>query len=567
MNILGISAFYHDASAVLLRNGFVITAAQEERFTRRKHDPAFPKRAIRHCLREGDITVDELDWVVFYEKPLRKFERILSTHIQHFPRSAKAFSRAMFLWLGDRLWMKNRIAAELGIDSKRILFVEHHQSHAASAFFPSPFAEAAVLTVDGVGEWATTTLGHGKGDRIELTKEIHFPHSLGLFYSVITAFLGFEVNEGEQKVMGLAAYGEPRFVSKLRSLIDLKDDGSFVLDTSAFAYSFDPERSFGETLVKLLGDPRKPSSPIDVKSREGGHYADIAMSLQVVLEEALLSLVNALHREVPSSNLCFAGGVALNVLANTRLLQEGPFDNLFVQPAPGDAGGALGAAQYIHHQFLGNPRCYVQDHAFLGETTRLSDEPLEGATVLPDEDAVVEETLKRLLDGKTVGWVHGRFEWGPRALGHRSLLADPRRVEMKDHINLVVKQRESFRPFAPAVIEERASDYFNLPDGGESPSRFMLLSVGATQRGIDEVPAALHVDNSARVQRVAVDTNPLFHRLLTEFGGRTGVPVLLNTSLNRRGEPIVRGEEDAVSMLHRSALDCVVVENRVYDSP
>ncbi len=562
MDVLGISAFYHDSAAALVRDGVPVAAAQEERFTRRKHDASFPTRAIRFCLRQGQVAPKDLDWVVFYEKPLRKFERILTTQLASFPHSARAFSRAMFLWLGDRLWMKDRIATDLGVDPDRILFTEHHESHAASAFYPSPFEEAAILTVDGVGEWATTTLARGKGTQIDIFSEIHFPHSLGLFYSALTAFLGFEVNEGEQKVMGLAAYAEPRYYRELSSLVRFQDDGSYTLDLSVFRYPFDPDRSFGEGLVKLLGDPRSPEGPLRYRDPDR-RDAEVAASVQAVLEESLLRIVSDLHRRVPSENLCLAGGVALNVMANARILRDGPFKRLFVQPAAGDAGGALGAALLVFHSMLGESRRFVQDDAFLGEA--VFDESDANARRLPDEDAIVDEIARRLVAGKTVGWVRGRFEWGPRSLGHRALLADPRRAEMQEHVNVTVKRRESFRPFAPSVVAERAGEFFDTPPGGEWPVRFMLLGVPALEAGKNAAPATIHVDGSARAQLVHQSVDPLFHKLLTHFGSLTGVPILLNTSLNLRGDPIVRGESDGLSLWKRSGLDCLVVENRLYD--
>lgn len=563
MDILGISAFYHDAAAALIRDGIPIAAAQEERFTRKKNDPSFPNRSIRYCLREAQITARDLDWVVFYEKPLRKFERILITHLKHFPRSSRTFTRAMFLWLGDRLWMKNRIAAELGVAPDRILFTEHHQSHAASAYFPSPFHEAAILTVDGVGEWATTTFGKGSGNNIEITSELHFPHSLGLLYSAITAFLGFQVNEGEQKVMGLSAYGKPVYLEQLQSLVDFSQDGSFELDLSAFRFPFDPEKSFGEKLTSLLGEARDPHMPICYQNGNCRH-ADIAASLQEVLEQGLLTLVNELYKRAPSKNLCMAGGVALNVVANKIILEQGPFDRIFIQPASGDAGGALGAALYVQHVFLNAKRCYTQTHTFLGEAVH--SEPFAGAREISNEDDLIDEVVNRLIEGKTVGWVQGRFEWGPRSLGHRSLLADPRQVKMKAHINQNIKHREMFRPFAPSVTKESANKYFKVPHGSELAAQFMLLSMPATNAGIDEISAALHVDQTGRAQFVDNVVDPLFHKLITRFGEETGVPVLLNTSLNLHGEPIVRGEKDAVHLLNRSAMDMLVVENRIYVS-
>ena len=563
MDILGISAFYHDAAAALIRDGIPIAAAQEERFTRRKYDSSFPNRAIGYCLREGEITAQDLDWIVFYEKPLRKFERILITHLNHFPRSSRAFTRAMFLWLGDRLWMKNRIAKELDVAPSRILFTEHHQSHAASAYFPSPFQEAAILTVDGVGEWATTTFGKGNENHIEIISELHFPHSLGLLYSAITAFLGFQVNEGEQKVMGLSAYGKPVYLEQIQSLIDFSKDGSFELDISAFRYPFDPEESFGEKLTILLGEARDPHKPVFYQNGNTRH-ADIAASLQVVVEQGLLTLTRELHKRVPSKNLCFAGGVALNVVANRKILEQNPFERVFIQPAPGDAGGALGAALYVNHVFLNSQRVYTQNHAFLGEA--IDTEPFKGAREVSNEDNLIDEVVFKLAKGKTVGWVQGRFEWGPRSLGHHSLLADPRNSKMKHHINQNIKHREMFRPFAPAITKEFANKYFAMPQGSELTAQFMLLSIPALNENMHEIPAALHIDQTGRVQLVDKAIDPLFHKLITRFGEETGVPVLLNTSLNLQGEPIAKGEKDAISMLNRSGMDMLVVENRIYES-
>ncbi len=566
MDILGISAFYHDAAAALVRDGIPLAAAQEERFTQIKNDPTFPINAINFCLQEGSVSINEIDWIVFYEKPLRKFERILVTHLSHFPRSSKAFSRAMFLWLGDRLWLKNRIASELGVAPKKILFTEHHQSHAASAFFPSPFRDAAILTVDGVGEWATTTFGKGSENHLEIISELHFPHSLGLLYSSITAFLGFRVNEGEQKVMGLAAYGKPAYQDQIRSLLSFSNDGSFELDVSAFRYPFDPEKSFGPKITKLLGNERKPDNPILYQSGNSKH-ADIAASVQLVLEECMLKLANQLHLQVPSKNLCLAGGVALNVVVNSKILEQSPFENIFIQPAAGDAGGALGAALYIYHVELNEKKRFTQKHAFLGEkaeaTRSVSTRNIYEE--ISDEDKLIENVVHKLLNQKTVGWVQGKFEWGPRSLGHRSLIADPRNVEMKQHINQYIKHREMFRPFAPAITKENADKFFDIPKGADSAVPFMLLSVFALEEKIEFMPAALHVDNTARVQVVDKDSDPLFHKLISRFGEQTGVPILLNTSLNLQGQPMVRGENQATDLLQKSQLDCLVVENRIYN--
>ncbi len=562
MHILGISGFYHDSAAAIVRDGVPIACAQEERFTRRKHDPSFPKRSSRFCLRQAGIEADELDWVVFYEKPLLKFQRILITQLQAFPKSARAFSKAMFLWLGDRLWLKNRLANELGVDPGRVLFTTHHRSHAASAFYPSPFEEAAILTADGVGEWATTSLAHGQGTHIEDLAEVHFPNSLGLLYSAITAFLGYEVNEGEQKVMAMAALGEPHYEEQMRSLVHQDTDASYLLKLAPFRFHYDPESSFGPGLEELLGPPRRPGDG----PPEQRHF-DIAASLQLVFEDTLLHLARELHRRLDCPNLCLAGGVALNVVANTRVLREGPFDHLFIQPAAGDAGGALGAALEIYHAVHGGPRGYRQEHAFLG--AEVVPEPRGEPERLADDAAVVQAMARRLAEGETVGWVRGAFEWGPRSLGHRSLLADCSRPEMRQRINRTIKTREPFRPYAPSVPAERAAEYFDIPEGGEWPARFMLIAAKVKEAGRRHAAAALHADGTARVQLVHREVDPLFHQLLTQFGKLRGAPILLNTSLNLRGEPIVRTEADALALFERSRLDALVVEERLYtrDAP
>ncbi|MCG8462864.1 MAG: hypothetical protein MI919_41795 [Holophagales bacterium] len=557
MYILGISAFYHDSAAALLYHGVPVACVQEERFSRRKNDPSFPKRAAKFCLRQAGIEASELEWVVFYEKPLRKFERILVSQLRAFPRGGKAFSRAMFQWLGDRLWLKNRLATELDVDPERILFTEHHRSHAASAFYPSPFEEAAILTADGVGEWATTCLSEGRDGSITTLAEVHFPYSLGLFYSAITAFLGFEVNEGEQKVLAMASFGEPRFAEKLDALFTQAEDGSFELDLRPFRFHYDPERSFGPELEDILGPARLPGSG----APEPRHF-DIAASLQQVTEAALLRLLEELHRRSPSDNLCLAGGVALNVVANTVLLEKGPFRRLFVPPAPGDAGGALGAALEIHHRLGSGERSYRQRHVNLGENVLA--QPREGHRHVPDEGELISEVVRLLTEGKTVGWVEGRFEWGPRSLGHRAILADPRDAEVAERINRRIKRRETFRPFAPAVPIADYHRYFEIPEGGEMPARFMLVAVPTREDAKGEIPAVVHVDGTARAHLVDPEELPRFHRLLEAFGEATGVPVLLETSLNLRGEPIARGEADALAVYDRSGLDALVVEDRLY---
>jgi len=561
--VLGISAFQHGAAAALLKDGVPVSAAQEERFTRRRRDASFPSRAIRSCLGAAGIPASELDHVVFYEKPMRRFERLLVSQLRAFPRSAKPFSRTMFTWLGDRLWLKSRIADELGIPIQKVLFTEHAVSHAAAAFLASPFDEAAILVVDEEGEWATTSLARGKGGEVEVLEEIHFPHSLGRVYAAITDFLGFDSGEGgEGRVMALAAYGQPRFASEMESLLGLRDDGSFEVDASAFRYPFDPERTFGEGLTDLLGEPRKPNDPL----RMGGddtRDADLAASLQAALESALLGLCRALHRRVPVDALCLAGEVAYNTVAVGRLLRDGPFERLFVPPAAGCEGGALGAALSASSALDGGRRAWVAEHAFLGE--ELLEDPGEDAVELADDDAAVDALLERLLAGKIVGWARGRFEWGPRSLGHRSLLVDPRREDLAQRLGQAIKPRETLRTFDPAVTEEAAGDLFDLPEGGRWAARFCQVTVPAAETTRERAPTVVHVDGSSRPLVVRAETDPLFHRLLTRFGEATGLPMLLHTSLNLRGDPIARGESDARAVLERSDLDALVVERRLYE--
>ena len=584
MNILGISCFYHDAAAALLQDGALIAAAEEERFSRLKHDSGYPAHAIRFCLEQAKIQARDLDYVVFYEKPFVKFERIFTTALHTAPRSLDLFARAMKNWLVDRLWVKGLIQRELGVESERILFSEHHLSHAASAFLCSPFDEAAVLTVDGVGEWATASSGIGKGNEVKINKEIRFPHSLGLLYSVFTAFLGFEVNEGEYKVMGMAPYGRARFVDKVEKLIRVEADGSFRLNMDYFSYHYSSTQAFTSKFEQLFGAPRKPESYFFTSSsgypsyfgdrpsnfnalaQQNEYYADVAASIQVVTEEILLKMANALHRETGQRRLCMAGGVALNSVANGRLLKETPFEEIYVQPAAGDSGAALGAALYAYHMLLGQARRFVMEHAYWGKG-------FDGAAV---HDALVQENIRaetfgdenKLLDrvadllsqGKVAGWYQGRFEWGPRALGHRSILADPRRSEMKDIVNTKIKFREPYRPFAPSVLEDRAAEFFDLPSPERHfPNRFMLYVVDVKDGAKEKLPAITHVDGSARLQTVRCDTSPLYYRLIERFGQATGMPVLLNTSFNLRGEPIVTSPSDALKTFYNSGLDFLVL--------
>src|SRR5499425_3018366 len=519
MHILGISCFYHDAAAALLRDGILIAAAEEERFTRKKHDSDFPEKAIEFCLRRGGITAADLDYIVFYEKPFVKFERIIFTSMQTFPKSAGLFREAMKNWLLDKLWIKGLIKQKLGADDGKILFSEHHLSHAASAFFCSPFDEAAILTVDGVGEWATASMGTGKSNELHITQEVRFPHSLGLLYSVFTAFLGFEVNEGEYKVMGMAPFGEPRYVDLIRRIVEFRDDGSLWLDPAYVSFPYHTERSFTRKFEKLFGAPRPPKarfvtsktsryddpnpSSADELSRNQ-YYADLAASIQAVTEEVMIAMARHLHKQTGLSKLCLAGGVALNCVANYKVLRSTPFDEIYVQPAAGDAGGALGAALYAYHVLLGKPRGFVMDHAYWGKTYTDADiaETLraEGCafTHADDDERVLDEVVGSLERGQVIGWYHGPFEWGPRALGSRSIIADPRRDDMKDIVNIKIKFREPFRPFAPSVVAEKAAQCFDLGEAAKQyPTRFMLYVTPVLD---PRVPAITHADGSSRPQ-------------------------------------------------------------------
>jgi carbamoyltransferase len=585
MHILGISCYFHDASAAILRDGQLMAAAEEERFSRVKHDFGFPSRAIQFCLDEAGITGADLDYVAFFEKPFVKFDRILQTAFAEVPKSGAVFRQAITAWLLDKLWVKNRIRETLRIPAERILFVEHHQSHAASAFFCSPFDEAAVLTVDGVGEWATATTGRARGGAIELTHEVHFPHSLGLLYSAFTAFLGFEVNEGEYKVMGMAPYGRPRFVEEVRKLINVDRDGAFSLNLEYFDFQHSTTRTYSDAFVKLFGAPRpvetlffteasgfpsyfgdKPSNYAELAAANQ-RYADLAASIQAVTEETLLTMARAACERAGTSKLCMAGGVALNSVANGRILREAGVTDLFIQPAAGDSGAALGAALFAYHQILGHPRGFVMQHAAWGQQHSM--DAIRAAAAASgyrseecrDEDAMLDRTAELLAAGRVVGWHQGRFEWGPRALGQRSILADPRRADMKDVVNVKIKFREPYRPFAPSVLQASADTYFDT--GGASaqyPARFMLLVEPVREEARAILPATTHVDNSARLQTVVQSASPRYHALISRVGRATGVPVVMNTSFNLRGEPIVNTPAEAISTFARSGLDALVMD-------
>lgn len=561
--VLGLSGLYHDAAAALIVDGQVVAAAAEERFSRIKHDASLPHKAAAFCLEAAGLTMKDLDHVVWYERPLRKYERILVTQLQNFPRSLAAFRKAQFPWLTDKLWMRSRLCRAFGITRQQLLFGEHHLSHAASTFYTSGLDHAAVLVADGVGEWSSTTLYRGHGSTLTPLAEVHFPHSIGMVYSTITAFLGFRVNNGEYKVMGLAAYGEPRFVSELETLLQLQPDGSFTVNTALVSYQYSADRSFGPALEQLLGRARRPGEPLDLNTSDGARWANIAASLQVLTERALLGLANHLHDLVPVPDLCFAGGVALNSVANRVLLQDGPFDTLQVHPAAGDAGGALGAALWAWHDVMGHPRLTNLPPAGLGQevdvdATRqlLTDLNLPFVEV---GDHLIERAASDIAEGRVVGWVQGRFEWGPRALGHRSILADPTRDEMKDHLNQRIKFRETFRPFAPAILEERLHEYVALPTGAEQLTRHMLMVGLATDAGRAQLPAAIHVDGSTRVQAVNDTAQPLFAGLLRELGRQSGVPASLNTSFNLKGEPMVATPLHALATLHRCEMDAAYI--------
>ena len=575
MDILGISCFFHDAAAALLRDGQVLAAAEEERFTRKKHDYEFPSSAIEFCLRTGELAARDLDYVVFFEKPFVKFERLLLTSLQEFPRSYPLFREAMIAWLGDKLWIKQLIQKRLGVAPEKILFSEHHLSHAASAFFCSPYDEAAILTVDGVGEWTTASLGVGRGSEIRLTREIRFPHSLGLLYSAFTAFLGFEVNDGEYKVMGMAPFGVPRYVDKVHKVVRLSDDGSFELDMDYFSFHHSTHRTFNRQFEALFGPPRSPRADFHGElMRESQHFADIAASVQKVTEEILLAMARTLQRDTGLRKLCMAGGVALNSVANGRILRETPFDEVYIQPSAGDGGGAIGAALYAHHTVLGNPRRFVMEHAFLGEAHGpdvverfLRRENVSYARI-DDEQRLIERVVDGLQRGSVVGWSQGRFEWGPRSLGNRSILADPRRAEMKEIVNAKIKFREPFRPFAPSVLVERAEDYFVLPDAPRHyPARFMLYVVDVRAEKQAVIPAVTHVDGTGRLQTVSEAHGSRYYKLIETFGKATGVPVLLNTSFNLRGEPIVNTPAEAFDTFHRSGMDMLVLGDCVVEKP
>jgi carbamoyltransferase len=592
MDILGISCYYHDAAAALLRDGQLVAAAEEERFTRKKHDYDFPKNAIQYCLEAGGIRGAELDYVVFFEKPFRKLDRILASVLGTYPQSWKVFRESMITWLIDKLWVASTLEAELGVHKDQVLFCEHHLSHAASAYLCSPFDEAAILTVDGVGEWVTATCGVARGNDIRLTKQIEFPHSLGLLYSAFTAFLGFEVNEGEYKVMGMAPYGQPRYVDKVWKLVHQSSDGSFYLDMDYFCFHHSTDRTFNGRFEELFGKPRPPKmlfftegtgfpkyfvappSNCQELSRLNQHYADIAASIQRVTEEVLLGMARAVHRETGLKRLCIAGGVGLNSVANSRILRETPFEELYIQPAAGDGGGALGAALWAYNSLLGKPRTFVMDQAYWGrsyspaEVSKFLQEKSIPYTLIENDDKLLDRVVERLIGGKVIGWFQGRFEWGPRALGSRSILADARNPEMKDIVNAKIKFREPYRPFAPSVLAECAETYFDLANATHHyPARYMLYVVPVREKHHTTLPAITHVDGTGRLQTVFKEQSPRYYSLIERFGQATGVPVVLNTSFNLKGEPVVNTPANAFNTFSKSEMDCLVLGNFLVEKP
>ncbi len=594
MFILGLSAYYHDSAAALVRDGQILAAAQEERFTRKKHDAGFPSHAVEYCLDQADAALADVDYVVFYDKPILKFDRLLETYLAYAPSGFRSFAAAMPVWLKEKLYLKGLLKKELALIGDcttkalpKLLFTEHHQSHAASAFFASPFERAAVLCMDGVGEWATTSVWLGEGSTLTPQWEIDFPHSLGMLYSAFTYFTGFKVNSGEYKLMGLAPYGEPKYVDAiLDNVIDLKEDGTFRLDMSLFDYTTGLKMTNSRFDKLFDGPPRKAESPITQREM------DIARSIQAVTEEVVMRIATNVHEELGTDCLCMAGGVALNCVANGRLLREGPFERIWIQPAAGDAGGALGAALAVWHQYLEQPRTInggdAMSGSYLGprfDNASIGDylDSIGAHYVRLDDEELLERVADVLANEKVVGWFQGRMEFGPRALGGRSIIGDPRSRSMQSVMNLKIKYRESFRPFAPSILYEHVADCFELRE--ESPYMLLVAPVQESIRipmtdeqeslfGIDklnvprsEIPAVTHVDYSARVQTVHEDTNPRYYNLLKKFEQRTGCPAVINTSFNVRGEPIVCTPEDAYRCFMRTEMDYLVLENFLLAKP
>ena len=559
MYVLGISCYYHDAGAALIRDGQLLAAAEEERFNRQKHYSDFPSHAIRYCLAEAGITIDEVGYIGFYEKPLVKFSRILETTLAAWPLTYWTWVQSMPVWLVSKLRIGRTIQQELTTD-KDVYYCQHHLAHAASAFLVSPFEEAAIITADGVGEWTTTGWGVGRGSDIRLEKEIRFPHSVGLLFSAITAYLGFRVNDAEWKVMGLAPYGRPRYVDKFREVVDIRDDGSFRLNMRYFSHTYSTRKMFNRRWERLFGRPQRAR-----ETELDEFHEDIAHSGQKTVEEIMVKMATHVHARTGLDNVCIAGGVGLNCVANWRILQESGFKNIFIQPAAGDSGGALGTAFYLYNSVLKNPRTFVMRHACWGPS--FTDDRIEAAIhekglaykYYDREENLLQATAGLIDEGKVVGWFQGRMEFGPRALGSRSLVADARNPRMKDLINAKVKFREAFRPFAPSVLLEHAHQYFEMPPGMEAPFMLLVPKVREDKRSV--IPAVTHRDGTGRVQTVSEQANGRFYRLIKAFAKRTGVPVVINTSFNVRGEPIVCTPEDALNTFLNTGIDVVAMGN------
>lgn len=561
MIILGISCFYHDSAAAIIKDGQVIAAAQEERFTRIKHDNNFPYKSIEFCLNNLRIAINEIDYITFYEKPILKFDRILTQHIQYFPKSIKVFFKTIPNWINEKLQIKNILKDKCHYHGK-ILFIPHHLSHAAASYLSSPFLEAAILTLDGVGEWATTTYGFAKGINIKLEKQINFPHSLGLFYSALTTYLGFSANNDEYKVMGLSGYGNPKtYYSEIKQLIKINSDGSFQLNTKYFSYEY-KEKMFNQKLCQLLnGPPRQPDSKMTSR------YEDIAAATQLVFEETLFSLLNHLYKKYPISNIILSGGSALNSLANGKILKNTPFKNLFIIPDPGDGGASLGAALYAYHCLLKNPKTMIPTSPYLGpefdqsQIAKTIKEFKLKATLINDQSRLFDIVSNLLIDQKVIGWFQGRMEWGPRALGNRSILASATKKEMMDIINSKVKHREMFRPFAPVILREKTKEYFFTDENIPISTDYMLLVYPFKSKVKSKVPAVVHIDGTGRLQTIDKKTNPKYYNLINAYYQKSGVPLIINTSFNVKGEPIVCSPRDALKCFLSTEIDYLVIGN------
>ncbi|MFC2061496.1 carbamoyltransferase [Elusimicrobiota bacterium] len=583
MYILGISCWYHDSAAALIKDGKIVACSEEERFTRKKHDFDFPINSINFCLTTAGIESADLDYVVFYDKPLLKFDRILVSILRNVPNSLGVFREAVPLWLKEKLKFRKKVKKTLGIKEDKVLFCTHHHAHAASSFFLSPFEESAILTLDGVGEWATATLGRGKANRIDMLSELQFPHSLGLFYSAFTAFLGFKINNGEYKVMGMAPYGKPKYTDKVYKVIKVSEDGSIELNLDYFSFQYSVKHTYGKKFIELFGEPRKPDSyfftktsefpsyltekPVDYEEQaeKNQYYADVAASAQQVLEETLEKMLKNLKAITGLENLCYSGGVALNSKANYLLVNGGVFKDVYIQPAATDAGGAVGAALWCWCEVLGNKREEVMEHTYWGKG--FSSEDISNALVRRDlkyekldDKALYDRVSDHIISGKVIGWYQGRTEWGPRALGNRSILADPRDQKMKDRVNTIIKFREPFRPFAPAILEDEVDNY--VERGREKYlDRFMLVTYPVKEDKKKVIPAVTHFNGTSRIQSVHRDMNERYWGVINKFREKTGVGVLLNTSFNLKGEPIVNSPEDALNTYLSSGIDVLVMEN------